>query len=95
MRALTLLCIPALFALAGCQTTAERQAHQDAADNARCLSYGAKRGSDAYVKCRTDLARNRTLDEIATRQQMDEVFGPPGFGGPLFCRPGIWGPRCF
>jgi hypothetical protein len=94
MRILAIFCLPALLALAGCQTTAERQAREGAADNAACLSYGARRGSDAYVQCRTDLQRNRALDEIATRQQMDDAFGPYG-GGPFFCRRRLWGPGCF
>ena len=37
------------------------QAQRDAADNAQCLSYGAMPGTDVYVQCRLELARERTL----------------------------------
>lgn len=41
--------------LAGCQTTEERLA----ADDARCLSYGTRKGDPAYVQCRMNLDTNR------------------------------------
>ena len=47
--------------LASCQTVAERRAEQDVDDHLTCSDFGAKRGTDAYVKCRTDLQRNREL----------------------------------
>ncbi len=65
------------LSLSACQTTAERQAQQDVADNAACIGYGAKLGTPTYVKCRTDLQRNRAIEDIATRQQMDALWADP------------------
>ena len=41
--------------LGGCVTPAAQQAQQAAADDAKCLSYGARRGDPAYVQCRSQL----------------------------------------
>lgn len=40
--------------LAGCQTTEERLA----ADDAQCRSYGSKPGESAYMQCRMNLDTN-------------------------------------
>jgi hypothetical protein len=71
---LALLCAP----LAACQTRAERQAQLDAQDNDTCLSYGAKHGSDAYVRCRTDLQRNRAIELAATQPVFADPLAPGG-----------------
>ena len=44
--------------------------------NDTCLSYGAKHGSDAYVRCRTDLQPNRAIELAATQP----VFADPVAG---------------
>jgi len=41
--------------LGSCQTTQD----QVAADDARCRSYGAKPGDQAYISCRLNLDTNR------------------------------------
>ena len=46
--------------LAGCMSGEEGLAAQNAKDDQQCLSYGAKRGTDAYVACRTQLSTTRT-----------------------------------
>ena len=46
----------AALVLGGCQATAETAGKQD---EATCLGYGAKIGSDAYVQCRLALTRDR------------------------------------
>jgi hypothetical protein len=46
--------------LGGCVTPAAQQAQQAAADDAKCLSYGARRGDPAYVQCRSQLDAART-----------------------------------
>lgn len=51
--------------LNGCVTAQERLAQIDAARDARCRSFGAQPGSDAYVKCRTDIERNAALQAQA------------------------------
>jgi hypothetical protein len=48
------------FLLAGCMTTEERIAAQNAKDNQKCLGYGAQVGSRAYVNCRAQLDAART-----------------------------------
>ena len=63
--------------------------------NDTCLSYGAKHGSDAYVRCRTDLQPNRAIELAATQPVFaDPVAGPWG-AGPLFCHRSVFGVRCF
>lgn len=42
--------------LSGCVTAEQQMAKDDAA----CLSYGAQKGSDAYVACRMQLTQNRS-----------------------------------
>ena len=46
--------------LAGCMSPEERLAAQNARDDQQCLSYGAQKGSDVYVSCRTQLSTART-----------------------------------
>ena len=48
--------------LSSCMTEADRVA-QNAQDDRQCLSYGAKKGSDAYVACRSQLASAHTTAE--------------------------------
>jgi len=78
---------------AACQTTAERQARLDAQDKETCLSYGAKRGSDACVKCGADLQRNRAIDRVANSIAFENIGG--FYPGPFFCRGGFYGAGCF
>lgn len=54
-RAAVILCL----LLSGCLRE-ERMAAQSAKDDQQCLSYGAQRGSDAYVACRTQLSTTKT-----------------------------------
>jgi hypothetical protein len=48
--------------LAGCQSSEERLAAQNAKDDQQCLSYGAQKGSDGYVTCRAQLSASRRTD---------------------------------
>ena len=50
------LILLALFGLAGCASTADLAA----ADDAKCRGYGAAPGSQAYVHCRAQLDSART-----------------------------------
>jgi len=51
---------------AGCAEYYAGQAAQASmADDARCLSYGAKPGSDAYVQCRMNLDNQRDANRRA------------------------------
>jgi hypothetical protein len=50
--------------LIGCAGNTERlRAINAQQDDAKCQSYGAAKGSYAYVSCRTALERNRTAQE--------------------------------
>jgi len=49
--------------LAGCQTTEERLA----ADDAQCRSYGAKPGDQAYIACRMNLDTNHANVKASER----------------------------
>jgi hypothetical protein len=67
-------CAAIIMALTGCMTREERMAAQNAKDDAQCLSYGAKAGTDAYITCRTQLSTAKTgADAIRSS------------GGPVVC----------
>jgi hypothetical protein len=56
--------------LAGCASAQQRlEDTQAAEDDAKCKSYGAKVGTDAYVSCRTQLAQVRATKAAATGTQ--------------------------
>lgn len=61
LRPIALLALALL--LTGCMTREERIAAQNAKDDQKCLSYGAKKGTDAYVACRAQLDGARTTAE--------------------------------
>lgn len=74
--------LPGLL-LAGCQTKDDRLAAVNAEDDRTCLSYGAQKGTDAYIACRTNLATNRTSASAI------RGTAPPGctqFGNIINCR---------
>lgn len=88
----------AALTLSGCQTIAERQAEIDQADDARCISYGAKRGTPAYTNCRLEIDRNRAIAMEARRPVVVGVGGPIwgiGWGIGGYCRTTPWGVRCY
>jgi hypothetical protein len=63
MRAVAVLVLA--FALTGCMTDEQRVAAQNAKDDQKCLGYGARPGSDAYVTCRSQLDAARTAAAAA------------------------------
>jgi hypothetical protein len=61
MRAEAILMVTAsVLLLAGCSASREQLA---ARDDAECLSYGAKPGSDAYVQCRAMKGQSHAAQE--------------------------------
>ena len=63
------LVLPAVLALAACESADERIA----ADNQQCQSYGFTMGTDAFAQCRLqlDIQRNQLLlQNMAIQQQM-------------------------
>jgi len=95
MRELIVLVVA--LSLAGCMTREERIAAQNAKDDQKCLGYGARPGTDAYVNCRAQLDAARTnaeaIDDAAitvrSAPQPVPAYNPP----PLQPMP-IPGPRC-
>lgn len=70
-------------ALGACETTTP--AEQRAADDARCKSYGFKRGTDAFSKCLLDIDLDRSADRRERRLEFStypRFYG--GFGGPYW-----------
>ncbi len=98
MRMLVLLAFAGI-GLAGCMSTEEMRAEQDAHDNAACIAYGARPGTDSYVKCRTDLDRNHAIAASAPPVVVAGPYMGPGFGYGFgfggYCRPTPFGPRCY
>lgn len=81
MRATRLIAALFLVLLAGaCQSTQEIRA----ADEARCRSYGFRKGTDAFAKCLLDI----DLDRSASRRSLQNypVGLGPGFYGGRFGR---------
>ncbi|MEP0150015.1 hypothetical protein [Roseibium sp.] len=66
MRALLVLALAALPAIAACQTPEQMAA----ADDQTCRSYGANPGSDAYMACRLQQQRLRADEDLRFRQGM-------------------------
>ncbi len=93
MRKLALLAI--LLQLAACQTIEERQAEIDRADDARCLDYGAKRGTPAYTNCRLEIDRTRAIEAQSRRPVVVGVGPVWGVGVGGYCRSTPWGVRCY
>ena len=94
MRAVMALILA--LALSGCMTGEERRAAQNAKDDQKCLGYGARPGSDAYVSCRAQLDAARTtadaIDDaaIAARPQNPLTKSDAPALQPMT----IPGPRC-
>lgn len=61
MRIMILPAILATTLLTGCMTAQERVAQRSVQDDTKCLTYGAQRGTPAYVQCRTQLDTTRTM----------------------------------
>ena len=93
MRRLALLVF--LLPLAACQTIEERQAEIDRADDARCLDYGAKRGTPAYTNCRLEVDRTRAIEAQSRRPVVVGVGPVWGVGVGGYCRSTPWGVRCY
>ncbi|QGM98403.1 hypothetical protein [Methylocystis parvus] len=69
-------------ALGACETTSPAQ--QRAADDARCRSYGFKRGSDGFSKCLLDIDLDRSADRRASREELMLYGGPRFYGAPYW-----------
>jgi hypothetical protein len=69
-------------ALGACETTSPAQ--QRAADDARCISYGFKRGTDGFSKCLLDVDLDRAADRRERRQELAAYPGPRFYGGPYW-----------
>ncbi|AMA58886.1 hypothetical protein [Bradyrhizobium sp. CCGE-LA001] len=80
-RPMKKLILLAVLLLSGCQLKEERLAAENAADDQKCLSYGAKAGTDAYVVCRTQLATSRDQTRAARRS----ITCSKGGAGQVIC----------
>jgi hypothetical protein len=89
------------LALSGCVSVEEARAQRDAFDDAECRNFGAKPGTEAYVRCRTDLQRNRAIENqprqpvVVTGVWGDPFWGPAYVAPRPFCRPTPFGLRCY
>jgi hypothetical protein len=68
-----MICLLGLpLALSGCMTTeqrAELKAQVAAADDSECRSYGADKGTPAYVECRTVKGQQHAQAEAAAERE--------------------------
>lgn len=81
-----------LLLLTGCLGEEERLAAANAKDDQQCLSYGAQKGSDAYVNCRAQLEGSRRQADAAVSaanraNRAPNCITTSGYGGPpsLIC----------
>lgn len=74
-RKLWIVVFPSL-ALAGCNLSGPSAAQLEAAADAKCQSYGAHIGSDAYVRCRMALDQQHAA-LVASDQPTPIVVAPP------------------
>jgi hypothetical protein len=81
MRIRLLLAVGAALTLGACETTSPAQ--QRAADDARCRSYGFRRGSDGFSKCLLDIDLDRAADRRARRDEL-MLAGPRFYGAPYW-----------
>jgi hypothetical protein len=84
MRIFTTFGFAALL-LAGCATapSPEQMTAQRHSDEATCVSYGFKVGSDAYANCRMTLVKDRNASDLARRQAIGEAIADLGKPTPL------------
>ena len=84
MRIAGIFAVTAIALMLGaCETTSPAQ--QRAADDARCRSYGFRRGTDGFSKCLLDIDLDRSADRRARRDDL-LLYGRPGFYGPAYWR---------
>jgi hypothetical protein len=66
--------------LCGCMTREQQVAEQNARDDQKCMSYGARPGTDAYINCRAQLDGARTtaaaIEEAAPPRPVVQPSGP-------------------
>ena len=95
-----LLVLALALCLCGCMTKEERLAAQNAKDDQKCLGFGARPGTDAYVNCRAQLDSARTTAgamedaAIATRQAAASNAPLTKSDAPPLQPMSIPGPRC-
>jgi hypothetical protein len=87
--------------LCGCQTDQERmaefKARNNALDDQKCLGYGARPGTDAYVNCRANLDSARTTADaivVAAPAPTVNQIPVPVSDAPKLQPMVIPGPRC-
>lgn len=72
LPALSLSLAAIAISLSACQTLTPEE--RRAADERRCLSYGFRRGTDAFATCLQRIDLDRRADARAFRAQADENF---------------------
>jgi hypothetical protein len=96
-----ILALVLVLPLCGCLTQQERMAEAKARNNAlddqKCLGYGARPGTDAYVTCRAHLDGARTTAEAIEDAAPAPTVNPaavPVSDAPKLQPLVIPGPRC-
>lgn len=96
-KLILLVAVAAAASLGGCMTRDQQIAAANARDDQKCLSYGARPGTDAYVTCRAQLDGARTTAQAIEDAAPNTPVNPP----PVFASDApkiqpmvIPGPRC-
>ena len=69
--------------LAGCMNQEQELAAQNSQDDRQCLGYGARKGTDAYVTCRTQLSAARTQAAAVEDSAAIAMYSAPK--SPTYC----------
>jgi len=99
-KLILLVAVATATSLAGCITAQERvaqvQAQNARMDDQKCLAYGARPGTDAYVTCRVQLESARMTAAAIEDAAPDEPVHPaPISATPPPIQPMVIpGPRC-
>lgn len=83
-----------LLLLTSCMSGEERLAANNAKDDQTCLSYGAQKGTDAYVACRAqlegarrqaDATEDAAWDAARASRRSHTCINTGGYGGTIVC----------
>ena len=75
-KLILLVAVAAAASLGGCMTRDQQIAAANARDDQKCLSHGARPGTDAYVTCRAQLDGARTTAQAIEDAAPDAPVNP-------------------
>ncbi|SDS77279.1 hypothetical protein SAMN05444158_3151 [Bradyrhizobium canariense] len=94
-KLILLVAVVSATSLAGCMTRDQQIAAVNTRDDQKCLGFGARPGTDAYVNCRAQLDSARTTADAIEDAAPAPTYSPvPASDAPRIQPVVIPGPRC-